>query len=136
MRPKLGSCLGVINSILNDDKKSQSKQLRIAKADSNEAEALFLNPTAGSFRYTILAHNRQHKWVSTPLQYHHRGWIPVFSSIGRGHYGLAAQAKALPKSIVGKAAKYTLSLLDKLTRFLEYPVLELSNNLADNSIRP
>jgi hypothetical protein len=25
---------------------------------------------------------------------------------------------------------------EKLTRFLEHPILELSNNLADNSIRP
>ena len=29
-----------------------------------------------------------------------------------------------------------LSLWDKLTRFLEYPQLELSNNLAENSMRP
>jgi hypothetical protein len=49
---------------------------------------------------------------------------------------LAAQEKVLPKSIAGKAAKYTLTLWKKLTLFLEYPVLELSNNLAENSMRP
>jgi len=49
---------------------------------------------------------------------------------------LAAQAKVLPKSIAGKAAKYTLTLWKELTLFLEYPVLELSNNLAENSMRP
>ena len=32
--------------------------------------------------------------------------------------------------------KYTLTLWKKLTLFLEYPVLELSNNLAENSMRP
>jgi hypothetical protein len=37
---------------------------------------------------------------------------------------------------LGKAANYTLSLWRKLTRFLEYPELELSNNLAENSMRP
>jgi hypothetical protein len=37
---------------------------------------------------------------------------------------------------LGKAANYTLSLWGKLTRFLEYPELELSNNLAENSMRP
>ena len=37
---------------------------------------------------------------------------------------------------MGKAANYTLSLWRKLTRFLEYPELELSNNLAENSMRP
>jgi transposase len=30
----------------------------------------------------------------------------------------------------------TLRLWDKLTRFLDYPELELSNNLAENSMRP
>jgi hypothetical protein len=44
--------------------------------------------------------------------------------------------KALPKSCFGKACRYALNLWDKLTRFLEYPELELSNNLAENSIRP
>jgi len=37
---------------------------------------------------------------------------------------------------VAKACHYTLTLWQKLTRFLEYPELELSNNLAENSMRP
>lgn len=49
---------------------------------------------------------------------------------------LAAQKNTLPKSATGKACRYTLSLWHKLTRFLEYPELELSNNLAENSMRP
>ena len=49
---------------------------------------------------------------------------------------LAAQLAALPSSTLGKAASYTLSLWTKLTRFLEYPELELSNNRAENSMRP
>ena len=48
----------------------------------------------------------------------------------------AARATALPTSALGKAANYTLALWPKLTRFLEYPELELSNNLAENSMRP
>ena len=48
---------------------------------------------------------------------------------------LAAQAERLPASALGKAASYTLSLWHKLTRFLEHPELELSNNLAENSMR-
>ncbi len=47
----------------------------------------------------------------------------------------AAGAEALPASKLGKAANYTLALWPKLTRFLEYPELELSNNLAENSMR-
>ena len=48
----------------------------------------------------------------------------------------AAQAEALPASALGKAARYTLTLWPKLVRFLDYPELELSNNRAENSMRP
>jgi len=48
----------------------------------------------------------------------------------------AAGAAALPASALGKAVHYTLALWPRLTRFLDYPELELSNNLAENSMRP
>jgi transposase len=48
----------------------------------------------------------------------------------------AARDAFLPSSALGKAANYTLSQWRKLTRFLEHPELELSNNLAENSMRP
>ena len=43
---------------------------------------------------------------------------------------------ALPTSALSQACQYALTLWKKLTRFLEYPELELSNNLAENSMRP
>jgi len=48
----------------------------------------------------------------------------------------AAQSVALPSSALSKACQYALTLWEKLTRFLEYPELELSTNLAENSMRP
>jgi hypothetical protein len=48
----------------------------------------------------------------------------------------AAHATALPASALAKASNYTLALWPKLTCFLQYPELELSNNLAENSMRP
>jgi len=48
----------------------------------------------------------------------------------------AAQSVALPASALSKACQYTLTLWKRLTRFLEYPELELSTNLAENSMRP
>jgi transposase len=48
----------------------------------------------------------------------------------------AAQSIALPSSALSKACQYVLALWKKLTRFLEYPELELSTNLAENSMRP
>ena len=48
----------------------------------------------------------------------------------------AARVAVLPASALGKAVSYTLSLWEKLTKFLEHPELELSNNSAENSMRP
>ena len=49
---------------------------------------------------------------------------------------LAMQPVVLPKSKTGEAVNYTLTLWVKLTLFLAHPVLELSTNLAENSMRP
>jgi transposase len=62
-------------------------------------------------------------------------WAPPLVGVIRGEIEGARDA-SLPASALGKAANYTLSLWRKLTRFLEYPELELSNNLAENSMRP
>jgi len=43
---------------------------------------------------------------------------------------------SLPKSTLAKACNYTLTLWNRLTRFLDHPVLELSNNAAENGMRP
>ena len=48
---------------------------------------------------------------------------------------LALSMNVLPKSAAGEACAYTVKLWKKLTCFLEYPELELSNNLAENSMR-
>jgi len=47
----------------------------------------------------------------------------------------AIERSALPSSTLGKAASYTRGLWTKLNEFLKYPELELSNNLAENSMR-
>ena len=44
--------------------------------------------------------------------------------------------EALPKSALGQAAQYTLNEWPKLQRCLEHAEVELSNNLAENSMRP
>lgn len=48
----------------------------------------------------------------------------------------ATRQTLLPGNKAGQACKYTLTLWEKLTRFLDHPELELSNNLAENSMRP
>jgi hypothetical protein len=59
---------------------------------------------------------------------------PVLDEI-RAHI-MATRQTVLPGSKAGQACKYTLTLWEKLTRFLDHPQLELSNNLAENSMRP
>jgi transposase len=48
----------------------------------------------------------------------------------------AMSKTVLPKSAAGHACSYTLSIWTRLARFLDYPELELSTNLAENSMRP
>jgi transposase len=42
----------------------------------------------------------------------------------------------LPKSALGKAVGYVLNQWPKLRRVFDYAEVELSNNLAENSMRP
>jgi transposase len=42
----------------------------------------------------------------------------------------------LPKSALGKAVSYTLNMWPKLRRCFDHAEVELSNNLAENSMRP
>lgn len=48
----------------------------------------------------------------------------------------AGKGQSLPKSAFAKACNYTLTFWPRLTRFLDQPILELSNNAAENAIRP
>jgi transposase len=43
---------------------------------------------------------------------------------------------ALPKSALGQAVNYALNMWPKLRRCFDYAEVELSNNLAENSMRP
>ena len=47
----------------------------------------------------------------------------------------AAQRQALPASKLGQAVGYALGQWPRLEIFLQYPEAELSNNLAENSMR-
>ena len=44
--------------------------------------------------------------------------------------------ESLPKSALGQAAAYSLNMWTKLRRCFDYGEVELSNNLAENSMRP
>ena len=58
---------------------------------------------------------------------------PLVESIGKKLREL--RPAVLPKSAVGKGIAYTLNLWERLRVFLTHPVVELSTNLAENSMR-
>jgi len=49
---------------------------------------------------------------------------------------MSLRKTALPKSALGQAVTYTLNMWPKLHRCFDYAEVELSNNLAENSMRP
>jgi transposase len=49
---------------------------------------------------------------------------------------MQASGTILPQSVAGKAVNYTLKRWAELTRFLDHPVIEMSTNWAENSMRP
>lgn len=49
---------------------------------------------------------------------------------------MKASGTILPQSVAGKAINYTLKRWVELTQFLKHPVIELSTNWAENSMRP
>ena len=49
---------------------------------------------------------------------------------------LKLRSAVLPKSTVGEAVNYTLNMWAKLRRCLDHAEVELSNNIAENSMRP
>jgi hypothetical protein len=48
----------------------------------------------------------------------------------------AARSDGLPQSVRTKACEYTLKLWNRLTRFLDHPELELSNNATEKLDAP
>jgi transposase len=60
-----------------------------------------------------------------------RPWVDEIRDVCR-----SLSREVLPKSALGKAVTYTLNQWSKLVRCLEHEELELSNNLAENSMRP
>jgi transposase len=87
-------------------------------------ELFAIDAQASQQKYTHLDRNTLRQQKAKPLLAEIKNAIEV------------ARSAALPQSALAKACKYTLTLWSRLSRFLQYPQLELSNNLAENSMRP
>ena len=62
---------------------------------------------------------------------HSEPWLEEIREVS-----LKLAGQELPQSALGKAAAYTINQWMKLKRCLEFEQVELSNNLAENSMRP
>ncbi|MBZ5636581.1 MAG: IS66 family transposase [Acidobacteriia bacterium] len=62
---------------------------------------------------------------------HAQAWVDEIHSECR-----RLRAHLLPKSALGEAVNYTLNMWDKLKRCFDHAEVELSNNIAENSMRP
>jgi transposase len=89
----------------------------------------------GQSRPVIDAQARKEKMNHATRHALRRQHAPPLLGEIRNHI-LAMSKTVLPKSAAGQACSYTLAIWKRLTRFFDYPELELSNNLAENSMRP
>jgi len=85
--------------------------------------------------FLIDAHAREEKMDHAERHLLRQEKAPPLLDEIRNHI-LATSQTVLPRSKAGQACSYTLALWKKLTHFLDYPQLELSTNLAENSMRP
>ena len=62
---------------------------------------------------------------------HARPWVDEIHS-----ECVKLRSQLLPKSALGEAVNYTLNMWAKLRRCFDHAEVELSNNVAENSMRP
>jgi transposase len=62
---------------------------------------------------------------------HARTWVEEIHA-----ESLTLRGRVLPRSVLGEAVNYTLNMWTKLERCLDHAAVELSNNVAENSMRP
>jgi transposase len=115
-----------------------------AHARRGFAEVLRLNPRDAAARslveeidalFAIDARARKEQWT---LAQRHEARAEKAPALLAGIQQRAQKVENDPLATkrLREAASYMLKLWTRLTRFLAYPELELSNNLAENSMRP
>jgi transposase len=70
------------------------------------------------------------------LQLRQEKAVPVLNEIRTWLTEKATEGNLAPKSLIAEAIGYTLTRMESLSRYCENGMLEIDNNLAENSIRP
>ncbi|WP_153800388.1 IS66 family transposase, partial [Foetidibacter luteolus] len=85
--------------------------------------------------YQIEAHCRDESFTPEQIKQHRQQHaVPVLNALHETLKGLLL--KSLPGSPLGKAVSYTLKRWDKLCIYTSEGILQIDNNLVENSIRP
>lgn len=100
--------------------------------DNNNAEAILAQIQQ---LYKIEAYCRDEKFIPEQIRhYRTEHAVPILTELQKLLQGLLV--KSLPSSPLGKAISYTLRRWEKLCIYTTNGILQIDNNLVENSIRP
>lgn len=113
---------------------ARRKFVDAVKVNEQDAEAVKM-VTRMDALFLIDRHAREQQLTAAErLAFRHEHALPWVEEIHRECRALSKST--LPKSALGQAVAYTLNMWPKLRRCFDYGEVELSNNLAENSMRP
>jgi transposase len=113
---------------------ARRKFVDAVKVNRQDAEAVKM-VTRMDALFLVDRHAREQQLTADErLAFRHAHALPWLEEIRQECRALTKSA--LPKSALGQAASYTLNMWPKLRRCFDYGEVELSNNLAENSMRP
>jgi transposase len=113
---------------------ARRKFVDAVKVNKQDAEAVKM-VTRMDALFLVDRHAREQQLTDeSRLAFRREHALPWVDEIGAECRALSKST--LPKSALGQAAAYTLNMWPKLRRCFDYGEVELSNNLAENSMRP
>jgi transposase len=127
------SLLGALSGAL-DNAHARRKFVDAVKVNPEDGEAIKMVTRIDALFLIDRQAKEQQMSAAERLAFRQEHATPWVTEIHQECVALAKQA--LPKSALGQAVGYTLNQWEKLHRVFDHGEVELSNNLAENSMRP
>ena len=113
---------------------ARRKFIEAVKVNPQEAEAIAMVTRMDAL--FLIDREARERGLTVDERHRHRQEFAEEWLHGIREACLALSRSALPKSALGQAVTYTINQWPKLRRCFDYGEVELSNNLAENSMRP
>jgi transposase len=113
---------------------ARRKFIEAVKVNPQDAEAIAMVTRMDAL--FLIDREARERGLTGDERYRHRQEFATEWLDGVRETSLALSRKALPKSVLGQAVTYTINQWPKLRRCFDYGEVELSNNLAENSMLP